>query len=376
MAKIISHFTDFNHRPERKLHNTFGALGYYRTFKPAQAIKHHEVDIRGTDIINYGDTFESNWQNIFQKYDMVWIMHFVHELNASAQAFMAQKYKKKLVYDLDDNYLDLPESNPVYDKFQKTKRDRSILSTTLSFADALTVSTEPLKERMQAHMKQVYEIDKPIFVIPNMNDVRDWNHKPAPKYKDRIVIGYTGSNSHQDDLMVVMPVIDRLMTKYPNLWFEVIGAIDKKKLDSYFSGFKPKHLERVAMLPSTPTFWEYPEYLAKQKWDIGIAPLVDSAFTRSKSHIKWMEYSMYKIPVVASRVYPYFMELCGRQTIDDGYTGFLATTQAEWETKLDNLIKDRALRKRIGQQAYDYVKKEWQYENFNVDRVMDEILSL
>ncbi len=376
MAKILAHFTDFNHREERKKHNTFGALGYYRTYKPAKQIKNHEVDIRGTDIANYGDTFTTNWQNIFKQYDMIWIMHFLNEANASAQAFFAQRYKKKLVYDLDDNYLDIPESNPVYDKFQKTKRERSILSGTLSFADALTVSTEPLKERMQAHFKKVYDMEKPIFVIPNLNDVRDWDYKLAPKNKSKIVIGYSGSNSHQDDLMIIMPVIDKLMTKYPKLHFEIIGAIEKKKLDNYFSGFKPKHLERIGLLPSTPTFWEYPEYLAKQKWDIGIAPLVDTSFTRSKSHIKWMEYSMIKIPTVASRVYPYFMELAGRKTITDGETGFLCSTQSEWEAKLEKLIQSKELRQRIGQQAYDHVKKEWQYDGFDVDKVMDEILKL
>lgn len=376
---IISHFTDFGHTPERKKHNTFGALGYYRTYKPSKRMEEQgrvDVDVVGTDIIEYSDTFESNWQSIFTQYDLVWIMHFVHELNASAQAFFAERLGKKLVYDLDDNYLDLPESNPVYEKFQKAKRDRSILSATLSFADALTVSTEPLKERMQAHMKNVYGIDMPIFVIPNMNDVRDWNFKPAPKHKDRIVIGYSGSNSHQDDLVMVLPVINKLMTKYPNLWFELIGAIDKKKLDIYFKDFDKKNLERIAMLPATPTFWEYPEYLSKQKWDIGIAPLVDTAFTRSKSHIKWLEYSMYQIPVVASRVYPYFMELCGRKTITDGETGFLCNTQADWESKLEKLILDKRLRKSIGKQAYDHIKENWQYEGFDVDSVFKQILEL
>ncbi len=375
--KLLFHFTDFNHTPERKKHNTFGALGYYREYKPAKQISDkYEVDVEGTDIINHGDTFEANWAHIFSENDLVHIMHFIHGENAAAQSYFRDKFKSKLVYDLDDNYLDLPESNPVYDKFQKTKKDRSILSTTLSFADALTVSTEPLKERIQAHIKHLYGIDMPVFVIPNMNDVNDWNYKPAPKYKDRIVIGYAGSNSHQDDLVMVMPVINKLMTKYPNLWFEIIGAIDKTKLDSYFKTWDKKNLNRVAMLPATATFWEWPQYLAKQKWNIGIAPLVDTAFTRSKSHIKWMEYSMYQIPVVASRVYPYFMELCGRKTIVDGETGFLASNLKDWEDKLEALIKSQSLRKKIGKQAYEFVKKEWQYSSFDVDSVMDKILKL
>ncbi len=374
--KILAQFTDFNHRPERRKANTFGALGYYRTFKPAKQIKNHEVKIVGTDIMNFGDSFESNWENIFKEYDMFWALHFLSEQNAAAQAYFANKYKKKLVYDIDDNYLDVPESNPVHDKFKATKRDRAILSASFFFADALTCSTEPLKDRLQAHFRHVHQIEKPIFVIPNMNDVHDWNFTPVKKHTDKVVIGYSGSNSHQEDLMIVLPIIDKLMAKYPNLWFEIIGAIDKSKLDQYFRGFTPKHLERVAMLPATATFWEYPEYLSEQKWDIGIAPLVDSNFTRCKSHIKWLEYSMYKIPTVASRVYPYFMELEGRETITDGETGLLCQTQTEWGQKLEQLIESKELRKKIGTQAYEHVKKHWQYKDFSVDKVMDDIFKL
>lgn len=373
---ILAHFTDFNHRPERKKHNTFGALGYYRTYKPAKALKRNTVDIKGTDIVDYADTFELNWKRIFTTYDIVWVMHFLNEANASAQAFFAQKTGKKLVYDLDDNYLDVPESNPAHEKFQAGKRDRAILSTTLSFADALTVSTEPLKERMQAHFKKLYNIDMPIFVIPNMNDIADWDYKAAPKHKNRIVIGYSGSNSHQDDLMVIMPVMNKLMTKYPKLWFEIIGAIEKGKLDTYFKGFSPKNLERVAMLPATPTFWEYPKYLASMKWDIGIAPLVDTAFTRSKSPIKFFEYSMYRIPTVASRVYPYFMPLCGRDLITDNETGMLCKTTDEWESKLEKLIVSKQLRDKIGNAAYEHVAKNWQYSSFDVDSIFEQIAAL
>lgn len=374
--KIISIFTDHSHRPERRKLNTFGALGYYRSFKPANNIKNHQVDIRGRDIDLYGKTAEEIWDNIFKEYDIIYSMHFLGEATASMQAFFKDKYKKKLVYDLDDNYLDVPESNPVHDKFKKTKRDRAMLSTSFFFADALTVSTEPLKERIYKHFKEVHGIEKEIFVVPNMNDVKDWNFTPAQKHTDKVVIGYSGSNSHQDDLMVVLPVIDKLLTKYPNLWFEIIGAIDKSKLDHYFGGFKKKNLERVAMLPATATFWEYPEYLSRQKWDIGIAPLVDTAFTRCKSHIKWMEYSMFKIPTVASYVYPYFMELDGRPTIEDGETGFLCRPP-QWEQTLERLILDKDLRERVGQQAYDAVKKNWQYDSFDMDKnVIDKIASL
>lgn len=375
MKKVLNIFTDYGHRPERVKKNTFGALGYYRMFKPHQRIEKYQADIRGTDINIYGDTPEKIWEKVFKEYDLVWSMHFLGEATQAMQIYFRNKYKKKLVYDIDDNYLDVPESNPVHEKFKKTKRDRAILSTSFFFADALTVSTEPLRERLLDHFKTIHGVDKEIFIVPNMNDTKDWNFAPAEKHTDRIVIGYSGSNSHQDDLLVVLPAINKLMTKYKTLWFEIIGAIDKSKLDHYFSGFDKANLDRVAMRPATATFWEYPEYLSQQKWDIGIAPLVDTNFTRCKSHIKWLEYSMYKIPTVASRVYPYFMELEGRQTIIDDVTGLLCRP-VDWEMKLERLILNKELRMKIGQNAYQYVKERWQYDSFSVDTVIDKILNL
>lgn len=103
-------------------------------------------------------------------------------------------------------------------------------------------------------------------------------------------------------------------------------------------------------------------------WDIGIAPLTNSKFNQSKSHIKWMEYSMYEIPTVASKVYPYSKDILGIKTIEDGVTGILCEN-GEWEKKLSMLIEDEELRRKIGKQAKEYVAKNWQYDD--AKRILD-----
>lgn len=371
--KILANFTDWSHTPERKKLNTFGGLGYYRMYKPAKTLTGHDVDIRGNDIDQYGTTFEKNWDNIFRQYDVYWAVHFLNEHVQSAQAYLAEKHNKILIYDLDDNYLDIHESNPAYERFQSGKRFKAILSASFSFADAITVSTEPLKERMTAHLKNVFNMEKPIYVIPNMNDANDWKWPSAPKHPKKVTIGYTGSNSHQDDLRIIMPVMNRLLSKYKFLHFDLMGAIDKKKVNEYFVGWDLKNLDRVRQLPVTATFWEYPHWLADQAWDIGLAPLVDTSFNMCKSHIKWMEYSMYKIPTVASRVYPYFMPIQGRDTIKDGETGFLCRNN-EWEQTLEMLINNKSLRERVGAQAYEAVKRDWQYKDSEIEKTFNKMI--
>ncbi len=373
--KILANFSDYNHTPERKKRNTYGAIGYYRIVKPASCIKGHQVDVIGTEILKFGRTLEEQWDNVFKEYDVYWTNYFCDDAAGSAMLYHAQKHNKQVWIDVDDNYLDIPESNMLYDRFKKTKRDRAMLSTILSLANVITTSTFPLKERLHEHFKGLHNLDKKILVIPNMNDISDWDFTPAPKHEKKLVIGYTGSNSHQDDLKMVMPSVAKLMKKHKHVHFELVGAIGKDKIKEYFAfaGFDDDSLKRIDLLPSTATFKEYPEYLSQQKWDIGLAPLVDTPFTRSKSSIKFFEYSMFKIPTIASRVYPYFVDIMGRKVITDGVTGLLCRN-SEWETKLERLILDKDLRKSLGENAYQHVKDNWQYKDSSIGQIIGATL--
>lgn len=164
------------------------------------------------------------------------------------------------------------------------------------------------------------------------------------------------------------------MKRHKHVWFEILGAIEKKDLAQYFGYWDNKLLERVAMLPSTKLFNDYPKVLSEQPWDIGIAPLIDTAFTRSKSHIKWMEYAAYKIPCVASRVYPYFMPIENRDTIIDGETGFLCRPP-EWEATLERLVMSKSLRERVGNAAFNAIKDTWQYKDSKIQETFNQMLS-
>lgn len=373
--KILMHYTDWSHTPERKKKNEYGGIGYYRCIKIAEQIKDHEVTVVGQELMAYGDSSVEQWDNIFKQYDVFWCQYFADDKIASIMFYHAIKHNKRVIIDVDDNYFDVPKSNLLYNEFKEGEKKRAFLSAILSLASAVTVSTEPLKDKVQSHIKERHGIDKPVFVIPNFNDITDWEYKPLPVDDKKVVIGYTGSNSHLDDLAMVMPNIRELMKKYPNLYFEILGIADKKNIKNFLKGFTDDMLERIALVGATNTFKEYPQWLSERKWDIGIAPLVDTPFTRCKSHIKWMEYSMFKIPTVVSRVYPYYMELKGRDIVIDGETGFLAK-ESEWIDKLSRLIESKDLRGEIGNNAYEYIKDKWQYKDSGINEIVSEILKV
>ncbi len=367
--KILFFRNDFNANAIRQVDDGYGGVGYYRIVKPAEycGVEHTVV---GSDLYKFGKTPEKKWTKIFTDYDVFWTTYFNDPQLASAMFYHRDKLGKKVVIDLDDNYLDVQPSHPLYDKMKPTKKDRAYVSTILSFADVITVSTLPLKQRMQEHFKQVYGIDKTIIVVPNMNDIKDWNFKPVEKNKDKIVIGYSGSNSHYDDLKMMFPALARIMDKYPDVYFESIGALGKENIE-LFACFSEEAKLRCDILASTWTFNEYPEHLSKHKWDIGIAPLVDTDFTRSKSPIKFFEYSMYKIPTIASKVYPYYVPSFDKDVITHEVNGLLVNDE-EWFDALEKLILDKKEREFLGQNAYEYVKENWQYKEISseIDKVI------
>jgi glycosyltransferase involved in cell wall biosynthesis len=96
-------------------------------------------------------------------------------------------------------------------------------------------------------------------------------------------------------------------------------------------------------------------------FDIGMAPLVDNSFNRSKSNLRWLEYSSLGIPTVASNVGHF------AQTIVNGKTGLLADTPEDFTAALESLILDTKKRKAIAGEA-----KQEVFNKFNIDGVAQQ----
>ena len=81
-------------------------------------------------------------------------------------------------------------------------------------------------------------------------------------------------------------------------------------------------------------------------WDIGLAPLADTAFNRCKSAIKTLDYAALGMAVVASDVDVY------RGSLADGHGGLLAANDpGAWFVTLSRLVRDDTLRRGLAQGA-------------------------
>lgn len=374
--KVRGFLIDWQNNEYRKKHGYYGAVSYYRLVKPLQTIGQEFI---GKEAEKFKGTPQETYDQLVKGYDILVTTHLDSPIASSWLMFMCRYNGVRFVIDLDDNLFAVQPHNEAYKLgYQPRSRKKSYASAIISLADALIVSTEPLKEYYTKRLKDVWGIEKPIFVNPNRNDIKDFNFKPYEKFKDAIVIGWAGSTSHNEDLKMVMPVLNRLLHEYPKLYLEFLAGVEAEKAPEIFKDLDNDVIGRMKCMGGTLAWKGFPEFLSQQRWNIAIAPLVDDEFNKGKSHIKWMEYSMYKIPTVASKVYPYYKDIGGLKTIQDGKTGFLAKNQEEWYQKLKKLIDDEQLRLEIGQNAYDYVKNNWQYEQAKdkIEEIYKEILKI
>lgn len=348
--------TDCAHNEYRITNNAYGGVAYYRLIGPMTEINKlgHEWVYLGNDLYR-GDNADFN--KFFSNFDIVITKHIDNPKGAKDVQLACEKNNIPLVYDLDDDLFAIREDQPAWSKgYKQGEMKRVYCATNMSFADAFFVSTEPLKESYTKAYKDMFGIDMPMYVLPNYNDVTLFDYPNNQSSDDMFVIGYQGSTTHDSDLRLILPVIDQIMSRHKNVYMQIVGSVRKDSIKKLFAGIKNK--DRFAVTGGTPAFDTFPTMIMDMPWDIGVAPLIDDQFNRGKSHIKYLEYSMKKIPTIASHVYPY---------THNAKEAILCNTQADWNRAIKDMLLKPNKRKQIGAKAYEHVVNECQYKDHAQD---------
>lgn len=354
-------FSDWQQNAYRQENDLYGGIGYYRVIKPAQVLRQwYDIDVIGADIRRWGTTDET-YTRLGRDYDLIISKHALTGQNASHTLATAKYYKRKVLVDIDDNYFALRKDNPAHADYQYGQGPREFIGAFMSLADGVIVSTKPLKD--------VYApLNKQRFILPNCCDINDWPNVRKRWDDGKVRIGFAGGQGHDADLDLILEPLSYILAKYPNVLFQIMGAITPERamiMGSKMNNYCKKDVTpQFQMTPATLAWQGYPDVLSSFGWDIVLAPLVDDPFNRSKSHIRWLEASMIHAPVVASPVYPYVADINKTQTIQHGKTGFVAKTSEEWFNTLETLVLKKDLRIQVADNAYDYIKDHWQYSQW------------
>jgi glycosyltransferase involved in cell wall biosynthesis len=247
-----------------------------------------------------------------------------------------------LVYDLDDNLLDLPPNYQGSSPARNAAR-RAMLEEYLASAAVVRVYSPSLAERVAVFNPRVELSFAPV----------DLSLMPAPReYRPPgpIRIAYATPRSQDDLCEIFLPALARILRRYAN------------RVEAHFWGYRPPHAAALPNVRHHGLICGYDRYLrrfSRGGYDIGLAPLPDEPFYRAKTNNKFREYGACGIAGIYSRNQVY------ADCVEHESSGLLVANDAtSWFDAIARLIEDDALRTRIQQAARHYVQEHYAQEKF------------
>lgn len=248
-------------------------------------------------------------------------------------------YQKKggvVFYWIEDQTWLLPFTSPVHREYSPTVQAN--MGKIIAACDGVTVSSQPLADFLTRYNKNVH-------VLPHMM-LSEWatRYTPTvPRTDDTIRILWTTTAHHHHDFGIVDHALKDICNKYPNVRVILWGYTTQRAVEMLPRG----QLEYYGWVPID----QYYKCLASMEADIGIAPLEgDSVYNRAKTPLKFVEYGLMGIAPIVSDVLPY-------DCVVNGETGLKVTKNAHkgWVEALCKLVEDASLRKKLAENARDYV---------------------
>ena len=359
--------------------NYYSASSYIRLLSPFNELKNqYSVEIIDDErIVQFKE--DLNKENIV--FDIIIIQRDIL-LNPNINDF---KFIKKLyfecekqhipiIFDIDDDLLNIESTHVDYNKYNEIQ---DILKFILINSDIITVTNNILK-------KQISKLDKNITIkiIPNTL-VKLWGFPKKQQLqknltlKNTVKIGYFGGISHKDDLKIIEKPMKNVINHFTNknIIFEVIGITNDNykwitkinipnnynsnpTLPNKIKNNVSKILRKVNLYDRGLPFCSFVNWIKNEiDWDIAVAPLEDTNINRSKSNLKYLEYTALNIPGVYSNIGPY-------KEIGEKNTGIVVNnTPEEWEKALINLIEDNELYETILKNAHEDVRNNYLVKN-------------
>jgi glycosyltransferase involved in cell wall biosynthesis len=317
---------------------------YHRHIAPMNALRkigwefdYPPFDGGKTDL---GKRKDKELHQYFQKADiLITQRNDIDKYIATSQLIQAG-YKVPWVYDTDDDVHAVRPSNPGFRSYSVNSPHKRWALMAIERAFALTVSTPTLKEIYKKYNKRIH-------VLPNGIDLARWDKHPrGKKPKGEIRVGLLTSAGHWENIKMVEDVMIEVLKKYPNVVFYTYGGYR-----TVYMRKVPKELKSRIKWVKWAVAEDWPKVCKDLAIDVGLAPLVDNDFNRSKSNLRWLENTAQGMPTVASDVIPY------RTANKDAIV--LCRTEAEWFNAISGLIEDPKLRKKIASNARKQAEAEY-----------------
>ncbi len=258
------------------------------------------------------------------RFDLVYVLR---EAFPFGPPFFEHTFKRlagKMIFDFDDAIYthSLAYSNPL-DRL----RDWNKTGKVIRLSNHVVVGSEYLGE----YAREFAASDNNVSIIPTVVDTEVYCPPPEREYSERVNIGWIGTpRGSEHYLRPLLDTFKSLWKRHKDIGFTFVGA------EPFETGDVPVDFKK----------WRLDEEVSDlQSFDIGIMPLTDDAETRGKCGFKLIQYMSVGIPVVCSPVG------ANLEIVREGETGFFVDSNSEWHKRLESLIEDIKLRRKMGERG-------------------------
>jgi glycosyltransferase involved in cell wall biosynthesis len=236
------------------------------------------------------------------------------------------------VFEMNDDVAHLHPANP-YAVFYADPYEVTKLKQLLATCDAVQFSTEELQRIYGRYARR-----SAVF----MNQMPARRHPPRRRGKN-LVVGWGGSAGHLPDLAWAAPALCHWINQRHDVELHIMA--DPRLFDLFQS--LPAAKKRHVPVGDINAYYDFVAGI-----DIGIAPLQDTGFNRSRSDVKFLEFALHGAVPVVQDLAPY------RATVRDSKTGVLFGDPDSLIAALDHLAASPETRAAIADNAGAYVERE------------------
>jgi glycosyltransferase involved in cell wall biosynthesis len=303
-----------------------GPNACYRVFDPAKALH-----ARGHRVFS-GVFAEMRDPNALLDFDVVYGWRMEDEFFTRIAKLLRER-RIGFVWDNDDNFAEnlitIDARGRARQASSLTKRRIvSNMTALMRMANLVTTPSPGLAE----HFRTTVETD--VRVVENF--IAPTAPRPDPA-RPELVFGWVANVEHRADAerLGLRDTVQRLLDRHPHVHLVTIGC-----------GLGVSN-ERYHHIPGVE-FEELRGYIAT--FDVGLAPIADNAFNRSRSNIKVKEYAALGLPWLASPIGPYAglgADEGGRLVADD-----------RWYEELERIVLDDRGRRKLAKKAVKWAQRQ------------------
>lgn len=326
---------------------------YYINFETPLKLLYQEGDINYAvlsekKLTQYKETY---YQNIFSQlgFDIVVLSRCAHKKTVTLLRFFKHAHIP-VIYHIDDDLLKIPDC--LGENILRKHGNQDVITRRITMLEESTLiyaSTDTLRATLQSrfpHQTFFQGISSPFM--------KGHFPKGMSMKRERPVIGYMGTKGHQSDLEIILPSLIRLLNERQEIHFELLGTIQVPKALHCFGC-------RIRHYPPKP-YHQLLTQLDSLNWTVGLIPLQDIAFNRTKTPIKFVDYTACNIPTLASNVSVYHMNESLNNTI---------LVKENWYEEMKLFLDNGSVREYALNLAIQYCN-----ENYNLSLVLKQLRGL